>query len=512
MIRTFNSCSSFCHLHSIYNTTEYSFLIPTPPPQNATSTMAPTDSSPHIIFLPSPGMGHLIPLINFATHLLHHYPRLSLTFVVPSSAPPTPPQLAALAALPSSVTSLFLDPVEDLPLNLAIESIISYTLLASLPGLRDVIKQRIDGVETVTALVVDLFGTDAMDVAAEFGLKSYIFHPSTTMLLALFKRLPEMDETVKCEYREMSEPVRLKGCVPVHGRDLLDPVQDRENEAYEWVLHHAKRYELAEGILVNTFEELEGGALRGLREGGDWPPVYPVGPLVQGVRRKTEVEERGKECVTWLDGQASGSVLFVSFGSGGTLSRDQINELALGLETSEQRFLWVARSPNDGTTSATFFNAGSQVDPLGFLPKGFVERTRGRGLVVSSWAPQIHVLAHESTGGFLTHCGWNSTLESVVYGVPLITWPLYAEQKMNAVMLVDGLKVALRPKAGEGGLIRREEIARVTRALMEGEEGKDLRARMRDFKYAAAKALGDDGSSTKALDEVVRKWTPDHAQ
>ncbi|KAL9250598.1 Hydroquinone glucosyltransferase-like protein [Drosera capensis] len=477
--------------------------------------MAPTDNSPHIIFFPSPGMGHLIPLINFATHLLHHYPRLSLTFVVPSSAAPTPPQLAALAALPSSVTSLFLDPVEDLPSNLAIESIISYTLLASLPGLRDVIRDRIDGVETVTALVVDLFGTDAMDVAAEFGVRSYIFYPTTAMCLALFKQLPEMDETVECEYREMSEPVRLKGCVPVHGGDLLDPVQDRENEAYKWVLHHAKRYELAGGILVNTFEELEGGALRGLREDVGWPSVYPVGPLVQSVGTKNEevVGQRGKECLTWLDGQAPGSVLFVSFGSGGTLSWDQINELALGLEMSEQRFLWVARSPNNRTTSATFFNAGSQeVNPLGFLPEGFVGRTHGRGLVVSSWAPQIHVLAHGSTGGFLTHCGWNSTLESVVHGVPLIAWPLYAEQKMNAVMLVDGLKVALRPKAGEGGLIGREEIARVARALMEGEEGKDLRARMRDLKYAAAKALSDDGSSIKALDAVVKKWTSSHAQ
>ncbi|CAL5396868.1 unnamed protein product [Camellia sinensis] len=121
---------------------------------------------------------------------------------------------------------------------------------------------------------------------------------------------------------------------------------------------------------------------------------------------------------------------------------------------SGQRFLWVVRSPNDKSANAAFFTAQSQNDPFGFLPEGFLERTKGRGLVVQSWAPQIEVLRHHSTRGFLTHCGWNSILESVVHGVPLIAWPLYAEQKMNAVMLTEGLNVALRPKSDETGLVR----------------------------------------------------------
>lgn len=123
-----------------------------------------------------------------------------------------------------------------------------------------------------------------------------------------------------------------------------------------------------------------------------------------------------------------------------------------------------------------------------------------------SWAPQAKILGHSSTGGFLTHCGWNSTLESVVEGIPLIAWPLYAEQKMNAVMLAEDLKVASRPKADENGFVGRVEIANMVKRLMEGEEGKGLRSRMKELKDAAAKVLSQDGSSTEALAQVAGKW------
>lgn len=297
--------------------------------------------------------------------------------------------------------------------------------------------------------------------------------------------------------------MKIPGSIPVHGKDLLDPVQDKKDEAYKWLLHHAKRYSLAEGVMANSFMDLEPGPLKFLLEAKPgMPPVYPIGPLIKmdpGV-------ENGSECLTWLDDQPLGSVLFVSFGSGGTLSHDQLNELALGLEMSEQRFIWVVRSPNEKIANANFFSVQSQNDPFSFLPKGFVERTRGKGFVVSSWAPQAKILSHKSTGGFLTHCGWNSTLESVVNGVPLIAWPLYAEQKMNALMLADDVKVALKVKLSDKGLVEREKITYMVKSLMEGEEGKKLRHRMKTLKEAAAAVLSENGSSTKSLSELALKW------
>ncbi|CAL9118547.1 unnamed protein product [Musa acuminata var. zebrina] len=179
----------------------------------------------------------------------------------------------------------------------------------------------------------------------------------------------------------------------------------------------------------------------------------------------------------------------------------------MGLEASQQRFLWVANRPHEHDASATFFGAKSDDDdPGSFLPEGFLERTKALGLVVPRWAPQVAVLGHAATGGFVTHCGWNSTLEGLVHGVPLIAWPLYAEQKMNAVLLAEDAKVALRVEADEDGLARREEIARANGCLMEGEEGKRLQRRARELRDAAARAMEGGGNSCMAMLDVAEKW------
>nr|BAP90371.1 UDP-glycose: glycosyltransferase UGT72B19 [Fagopyrum esculentum] len=464
-----------------------------PVPPTTTPELA-AGQPPHVVIFPSPGMGHLIPLTEFAKRLI---PRFTFTFAVPTAGEPSSAQRSFLSALPAGIDSVFLPSVSmsDVPSDARIETLMSIMVSRSLPSLRDLLLSR----SPVAVLLVDLFGTDAFDVAFEVGITPYIFFPSTAMGLSLFLHLEKLDESVSCEYADLTEPVKIPGCVPVHGRDLLDPVQDRKNDAYKWVLHHCKRYKLAKGIIVNSFEAVERGAIRALVQAE--PAVYPVGPLVQ-----TCSPEQPTECIKWLDRQPRGSVLFVNFGSGGTLSTEQQKELALGLARSEQRFLWVVRSPNDAVANATYFSVDGESDPLQLLPSGFLDETAGRGLVVPKWAPQIEVLSHGSTGGFLTHCGWNSILESVVHGVPLITWPLYAEQKMNAVMLTEDLKVGLRPVAGKDGIIRGDEIARVVRELMEGEEGKRIKDRMVELKVAAKVALSEDGSSTKALIEIAKQW------
>ncbi|XP_039684735.1 hydroquinone glucosyltransferase isoform X3 [Medicago truncatula] len=137
---------------------------------------------------------------------------------------------------------------------------------------------------------------------------------------------------------------------------------------------------------------------------------------------------------------------------------------------------------------------------------GFLERTKEQGMVIPSWAPQIQILRHSSVGGFLTHCGWNSMLESVLHGVPLITWPLFAEQRTNAVLLSEGLKVGLRPKINQNGIVEKVQIAELIKCLMEGEEGGKLRKNMKELKESANSAHKDDGSATKTLSQLVLKW------
>ncbi|KAF3964992.1 hypothetical protein ACB098_01G143400 [Castanea mollissima] len=461
---------------------------------------------PNVAIVPTPGMGHLIPLVEFAKRLVLHHD-FSVTFIITTDGSPMKPQKTVLEALPDAISSIFLPAVsfDDLPEDTKIETRIGLTLTRSIPALRDSLKVLAESTRLV-ALVVDLFGTEAFDVAKEFGVLSYIFFPTTAMALLSVFYLPELDQKFSCEYRDLPEPVKLPGCVPVHGSDLIDPLQDRQNECYKIVLHCCKQYPLAAGIMVNSFMDLEPGAFKALMERGDGkPPVYPIGPLIKS-GSDIVVDDSGAECLRWLDKQPHRSVLYVSFGSGGTLSPEQVNELALGLEMSRQRFLWVVRSPHEKAANATYFSVQSINDPFDFLPKGFLERTKEVGLVVPSWAPQVQVLSHGSTGGFLTHCGWNSTLESIVHGVPMIAWPLYAEQRMNAVLVADDLKVAARVKVNDEGLVGHKDIANYARGLMEGEEGKLFRSKMKELKDAAEKTLSLEGLSTKSLAEVTQLW------
>ncbi|CAI8615688.1 unnamed protein product [Vicia faba] len=463
---------------------------------------------PMVVMLPSPGMGHLIPMVEFAKRIPLHQ-NLHITFLIPNEGPPSKAQITVLQSLPKSITHTFLPPVSfsDLPPTTKTETLISLTVLRSLPSLRQTI-HSLSVSHTITALLVDHFATDAFDLADQFNLPKFIFFPSTAMSVSLFLYLPQLDQEILGEYVDLTEPVKIPGCVPLHGKDLQDPFMDRKDECYKTFYRNANRFIEAEGIINNSFLELEPGPIKELQKqepGKVKPVLYPIGPLVN--RDVTQTGPNGSECLKWLDNQPVGSVVFVSFGSGGTLSSNQTIELALGLEKSEHRFLWVVRSPNDNLANASYFNAETDSDPFDFLPKGFLERTKGRGLVVSSWAPQAQVLAHGSTGGFLTHCGWNSVLESVVNGVPLIVWPLYAEQKMNAVILTEDIKVGLRPNFNENGLVERQKIASVVKCLMEGEEGKKLRDKMKDLKEAAAKTLGENGTSTNLISKLALKWS-----
>jgi len=256
--------------------------------------------------------------------------------------------------------------------------------------------------------------------------------------------------------------------------------------------------------LVNTFEELENEAISALREGkinptgaDRMPRFYPVGPLISS----SPVEIYKADCLTWLDKQVPSSVLFVSFGSGAVLSTAQITELALGLEASGHPFLWVLRS-----RSGTFVSIHEE-DVSHLLPQDFENRIKDRGIVVSAWAPQIPILSHPSTRGFLSHCGWNSTLESISHGVPMIAWPIFAEQKMNRLLLVNELKVAIEAKMESDGFVRRESVERAVRELMEESDGSmAVRERARELKEKAMTALAERGSSYKAMADAVSEW------
>ncbi|TKY68846.1 Hydroquinone glucosyltransferase [Spatholobus suberectus] len=460
----------------------------------------------HIAVVAGPGFTHLVPILQFSKRLVHLHPDFHVTCIIPSLGSPPSASKTILETLPPNITSTFLPPVspEDLPQRVANEVQMQLTVTHSLPSIHQTLKS-LTSEATLVAMVVDSFAFEALDFAQEFNMLSYVYFPAAATTLSVLLHLPKLDEETSCEYRDLPDPIKVPGCVPLHGRDLYTPTQDRTNLVYKLLLQRVQRYRFVDGMFINSFLEMETGPITALQdEERRYPTMYPVGPLVQTGTGSGD-DGRGLECLTWLDKQQAGSVLYVSFGSGGTLSQEQMTELAHGLELSNHKFIWAVRAPND-VANAAYLGAQKYVDPLQFLPCGFLERTKDQGMVVPSWAPQIQILSHSSVGGFLTHCGWNSTLESVLQGVPLITWPLFAEQKMNAVVLSESLKVGVRPKANENGLVEREEIGDVVKRLMEGVEGVKLRNRMKELKEAATNTLMEDGASTKTLSELALKW------
>nr|WNV71563.1 glycosyltransferase [Iris domestica] len=462
--------------------------------------------APHVALLSSPGMGHLFPIAEFTKRLVldHGFTATIITYTDFNS---TSQLHSFFTTLPPSISSLSLPsvPLADLPPDTRMEARLCVLAARSAPSVKGLLLS-LRSSSNLVAYVTDIFGADTFLDARELGVPTYMFFTSNYFMLSFMFHLPTLDATTSCEFRDLPEPLELPGCVPLRGVDFLDPLEHRTNAAYPWIVHMARLFRDCDGILVNSFLAMEPDAARALsEEEAGRPPVLPVGPIV---RSGSGGSAGSTECVTWLDEQPHGSVLFVSFGSGGSITCEQTRELALGLESSGQRFLWVIRTPSDSEANAAFFGIEtSAADPLDCLPEGFLSRTRPLGLVVRNWAPQMEVLAHGAVGGFLSHCGWNSTLESVVHGVPMIAWPLYAEQRMNAVMLVEGAKVALRPSAaGEKGLVGREEICKVVKELMEGEGGKAVRDRVLDLKKAATEAICEGGTSYGALAGVVKKW------
>ncbi|XP_045788821.1 hydroquinone glucosyltransferase-like [Trifolium pratense] len=467
----------------------------------------------NIAVVPGVGYSHLVPILQFSKLLVHLHPYIHVTCLIPILGSPPSSSKAILQTLPSNINYTFLQPVHPkdlLPQGTTLASQLQLTLTHSLPFIHQALKSLTLRTPLV-ALVVDCFAVEALDFAKEFNMLSYMYYPGSATTLALSFYLPKLDQETSCEYRDLPEPIKLPGCIPFHGRDIYAPAQDRSIQAYKLLLQLVKRFHFADGVIVNSFLEIEKGPIEALaEEGSDNPPVYPVGPIISTVTSSGDDANRGLECLTWLDKQQPCSVLYVSFGSGGTLSQEQIVELAFGLESSNHKFLWVVRAPSSSSSSAAYLSNSAQndvdVNLSQFLPPGFMERTKEQGMVIPSWAPQIQILSHKSIGGFLSHCGWNSILESVMHGVPLITWPLYAEQRMNAILLSQGLKVGIRPRVNENGIVERVEVSELIKCLMEGEESEKLCNRMKKLKENAINALKEYGSSTKTLSQLALKW------
>jgi hypothetical protein len=286
----------------------------------------------------------------------------------------------------------------------------------------------------------------------------------------------------------------LKG---IRLRDLPSFIRttDPNDLMLDFAVIEMERAQKASALIFHTFDALEHEVLDALSS--MFPPIYSIGPLqlllnhipdsdYKSIGSNLWKEESG--CLEWLDKKEANSVVYVNFGSITVMTSDQLIEFAWGLANSNQTFFWIIRSDLVEGDSA-------------ILPREFREETKERGLL-GNWCPQEQVLNHPSIGGFLTHSGWNSTIESVCGGVPIISWPFFAEQQTNCWYSCNELGIGMEI----GGAVKRGEIESLVRELMMGQKGKELKKKVVEWKKLAEEATSrPTGSSYVNIDKMINE-------
>jgi hypothetical protein len=359
-------------------------------------------------------------------------------------------------------------------------------------------------------IISDMFTGWLHSSGAKFGIPTMVFYTSGAFAMSVIHSLLNYTPKKSLEGdAEIFEVPALSFDLKLRKSDLPVAMQDLDsNPSWNVIREEINRsMQSGRGILINTFYELDSVGIDHIRR-LTGRPVWSIGPLLppaafDGMRvDRGNMNSRGKtadideeECLRWLDSRHQQSVVFVCFGSLFFPNNEQIRALAAGLEASGQAFVWAIRRSQA--------EPNPKVAEVG-LPEGFEDRTRERGLIIWGWAPQLLILSHPSVGAFLTHCGWNSTLESVSLGVPMITWPMFAEQPFNSKLLEEFLGIGIQICLDVSSVPDEEEVRRAVTMLVAEEEGKKMRMRAKELGRLAKLAVDKEGSSYNNLQSFVQ--------
>ncbi|MQL77641.1 hypothetical protein Taro_010057 [Colocasia esculenta] len=452
----------------------------------------------HVVALPSPGRGHVNPMLNLCENLLARAgDRLLISFVVTEEwLGLLGPAAAAAAASPRHTGLRFRTLPNVLPSEhnrgADMKDFIE-ALYTRMEGPFDELLGRLrqeegEGEPPVRGIIYDTFLSWAVAVGNRRQIPVYSLFTQSASFFSVLHYLHLVPHGEPLHLTVFEEPDESLDFIPgitslkmgdIQSIYSLDKSLTLVRDIFSWA---AK----AQCLLFTSFYELESRAVDALKATLPFP-IYPVGPSIPytALHNMSSMPVTESCYYSWLETQPRGSVLYVSLGSFLFVSNEQMDEIARGLCASGVSFLWVARRE----------------------AARMQEMSGGTGLVVP-WCDQLKALCHPAVGGFLTHCGWNSTLEAVYAGVPMLTFPIAWDQPANSRLIVDEWKTGLSLEgeaAGDRRVVGREEIARTVQRLMdsEGEESKELRSRAGELKEACRRAVQVGGSSTVGLDAFI---------
>ncbi|KAL3813363.1 hypothetical protein ACJIZ3_014631 [Penstemon smallii] len=358
-------------------------------------------------------------------------------------------------------------------------------------------------------IVSDFFLPWTTQVAEKLGIPRLIFQAAGFFPLCVYHSLITHKPFIGVHSDSETFTVpELPHVIKMSKRQIPDFVtQESENPTSEIFVNAAKTEETSYGVIVNSFKELEPDYVDHYRT-KICRKVWHIGPVSLCNKETKDKAQRAElptmalaaeNCLNWLDAQEPNSVVYVSFGTLCLISDTQLREIAMGLESSQQKFIWAVKYDEH--------NKGFR------LPQGFEERIEGKGLIINGWAPQLMILEHESVGGFLTHCGWNSLLEGITAAVPMITWPISSEQFDNEKLVTEILKIGVgigvqgwsKRTDVNRALIGSENIAKVVKNFMIDEEAMEMRNRVSCLSDEAKKAVEVGGSSYSDIEALLEE-------
>ncbi|XP_024526584.1 7-deoxyloganetin glucosyltransferase [Selaginella moellendorffii] len=363
---------------------------------------------------------------------------------------------------------------------------------------------KLDGVSCV---ISDAYLGWAQAVANRFGVPRVALWTSNVAYSLVNYHLPLL---VEKGYLGVKDPSsvgfldNLVTCVPgvepIYARDLPTVLRydSGEDPGFANRIRKIQALKHASWVLVNSFEELESAGVESMRRELGTQNYVTVGPLlVEDTGGRKSLWSEDEACLKWLDSQKPGSVLYISFGSIASIAGAQMRSIVKGLGDTRQPFLWAMRK--------NLLVPDSDYSERSFQEFMGATKAQGQGLIVE-WAPQVKVLQHRALGGHLSHCGWNSVLESMAMGVPILGWPCVAEQTMNCKRIAEDWKIGLRFTTDDAKqqLVSDEEVARVIKKLFCEGEGREIKKRAREFSAIVKTAVSPGGSSHRNLERLVQ--------
>ncbi|KAH6762730.1 hypothetical protein C2S52_020163 [Perilla frutescens var. hirtella] len=375
-------------------------------------------------------------------------------------------------------------------------------LMASMEAAAAPILQEMLTMSSVTCVVADALLGFAADVASRIRLPLFFFETISPSALWTYMCLPQLIQAGEIPFKDDKLDEIIINTPGMEGilrrRDLPSFCRaiDFNDVQVKLVLREVDNIPLlARGLILNTFHQLDAPILSHMLTVA--PNIYAIGPIHSHLQTRLTLDhpinsssfwKEDTTCISWLDKQPSKSVIYVSIGSLSTMTKDQFLEIMHGLLNSGSRFLWVRRP---GSV------VGLDLDPMSDDADGNITIPKERGYIVS-WAPQQEVLAHPAIGGFFTHSGWNSTLESIVSGKPMICWPHYVDQQVNSRYVGEVWKMGLDMKDSCDRVV----VEKMVRELMELRKDEFLQ-RAEEMSKIAKSSVSKGGTSSADLDRLI---------